>query len=103
VVLGRIGARVARGSDIGRADPGFGEDEFDPVGGSRSPARAATMDRTCSYPVNMRNVGARPYDFIPAIEKSFSGWANRRARCGGTVPQLRDSASVGRPAVAVAP
>src|SRR5699024_12322519 len=34
VVLGRIGARVARGSDIGRADPGFGEDELDPVGGS---------------------------------------------------------------------
>src|SRR5699024_4357102 len=32
-----------------------------------SPARAATMERICSYPVNMRNVGARPYDFMPAI------------------------------------
>src|SRR5699024_1304788 len=39
VVLGRIGARVARGSDIGRADSGFGEGEFDSVGGSLIPGQ----------------------------------------------------------------
>ena len=27
---------------------------------SKSPASAATTDRTCSYPVSIRNVGARP-------------------------------------------
>lgn len=27
---------------------------------ARSPARAATMERTCSYPVAIRKVGARP-------------------------------------------
>ena len=28
---------------------------------------AATIDRTCSCPVAKRKVGARPYDFIPAM------------------------------------
>src|SRR5437764_9010319 len=33
---------------------------------SRSPAISAAIERTCSYPVIIRKVGARPYDFIPA-------------------------------------
>ena len=49
--------------------PAIGVDEHTPVGGkvsstrradSQSPARAATTERTCSYPVSMRKVGARP-------------------------------------------
>src|SRR5437764_3354853 len=32
---------------------------------SRSPAMSAAIERTCSYPVSIRKVGARPYDFMP--------------------------------------
>src|SRR5438552_4053733 len=49
--------------------PALGVAEHTPVAGSVSstrrapsisPVSAATTDRTCSYPVSMRNVGARP-------------------------------------------
>ncbi|HEX6014597.1 MAG TPA: hypothetical protein VFY87_22955, partial [Geminicoccaceae bacterium] len=44
-------------------------------------------ERTGSCPVARRNVGARPYDFIPTRNSPGSGCASSTAPCGRTVPQ----------------
>lgn len=46
--------------EVSRANSGFRQIKLHLVADSRSPARAAAIERTCSYPVASRNVGARP-------------------------------------------
>ena len=45
---------------VGRADAGFWKHELDATRGVPVAAIALTTERTCSYPVRIRNVGARP-------------------------------------------